>query len=96
MNFYPRVWVRVQIFTRKLFADGRVIALPDLNPTRCHPYPALAECMARFGDALVLAKDCGEREGGRGSSPEKLHGGRQWGAQGDDAPGDGTPRCSEA
>jgi hypothetical protein len=28
MNFYPRVWVRVWIFTRDLFADGRVITLP--------------------------------------------------------------------
>jgi hypothetical protein len=37
-NFYPRVWVRVQISTRSLFAGGRVIALPDPNPTRCHPY----------------------------------------------------------
>jgi hypothetical protein len=36
MNFYPRV--RVQISTRSLFAGGRVIALPDLNPTHCHPY----------------------------------------------------------
>jgi hypothetical protein len=36
MNFYP--WVRVQISTHSLFADGRVIALPDLNPTHCHPY----------------------------------------------------------
>jgi hypothetical protein len=36
MNFYP--WVRVQISTRSLFASGRVIALPDPNPTRCHPY----------------------------------------------------------
>jgi hypothetical protein len=37
MNFYPRVRVWVQIFTRSLFADGRVIVLPDPNPTRCHP-----------------------------------------------------------
>jgi hypothetical protein len=36
MNFYPQV--RVQISTRNLFADGRVIALPDPNPTGCHPY----------------------------------------------------------
>jgi hypothetical protein len=36
MNFYP--WVRVQISTRSLFAGGRVITLPGLNPTRCHPY----------------------------------------------------------
>jgi hypothetical protein len=36
MNFYP--WVRVQISTRILFASGRVIALPDPNLTRCHPY----------------------------------------------------------
>jgi hypothetical protein len=38
MNFYPWVWVRVQISTRSLFASGRVIALPDPNLTRCHPY----------------------------------------------------------
>jgi hypothetical protein len=38
MNFYPRVWVRVQISTRNLFAGGQVIVLPDPNPTRCHPY----------------------------------------------------------
>jgi hypothetical protein len=38
MNFYPRVRVWVQISTRSLFAGGRVIALPDPNPTRCHPY----------------------------------------------------------
>jgi hypothetical protein len=38
MNFYPQVWVRVQISTRSLFVDGRVVALPDLNPTRCYPY----------------------------------------------------------
>jgi hypothetical protein len=37
MNFYPWVQVRVQIFTRSLFADRRVIALPNPNPTRCHP-----------------------------------------------------------
>jgi hypothetical protein len=35
MNFYPRV--RVQIFTRSLFIDGRVIALPDPNPTLAIP-----------------------------------------------------------
>jgi hypothetical protein len=39
MNFYPWVRVQVQISTRSLFADGRVITLPDLNPTHCHPYP---------------------------------------------------------
>jgi hypothetical protein len=38
MNFYPRVRVWVQISTHSLFAGGRVIALPDPNPTRCHPY----------------------------------------------------------
>jgi hypothetical protein len=38
MNFYPWVQVWVQISTRSLFADERVIALPDPNPTRCHPY----------------------------------------------------------
>jgi hypothetical protein len=37
MNFYP--WIRVQISTRSLFTGGRKIALPDPNPTRCHPYP---------------------------------------------------------
>jgi hypothetical protein len=37
MNFYPRVWVRVWIFTRSIFAGGWIIALPDPNPTRCHP-----------------------------------------------------------
>jgi hypothetical protein len=37
MNFYPQVWVRVRISTRSLFVDGRVIILPDPNPTRCHP-----------------------------------------------------------
>jgi hypothetical protein len=35
INFYPWIWV--QISTLSLFADGRVIALPDSNPTRCHP-----------------------------------------------------------
>jgi hypothetical protein len=34
-KFYMRVWVRVQISTRSLFADGRVIVLSD--PTLCHP-----------------------------------------------------------
>jgi hypothetical protein len=33
MNFYPRVRVRVQISTHSLFADGRVIALPDPLPS---------------------------------------------------------------
>jgi hypothetical protein len=42
MNFYPRVRVWVQIFTRSLFAGGRLIALPDPNPTRCHPYCSAA------------------------------------------------------
>jgi hypothetical protein len=39
-DFYPRVWVWVwvRIFTRNPFTGGRVIALPDPNPTRCHPY----------------------------------------------------------
>jgi hypothetical protein len=36
MSFYPQV--RVQISTCNLFAGGRVIALPDPNPTCCHPY----------------------------------------------------------
>jgi hypothetical protein len=31
--------VRVRIFTHMLFAGGRVIALPDSNLTRYHPYP---------------------------------------------------------
>jgi hypothetical protein len=34
-NFYQWVWVRIS--THSLFTDGRVIALPDPNPTRCHP-----------------------------------------------------------
>jgi hypothetical protein len=38
MNFYPWVWVQVRISTHSLFTDGRVIALPDPNLTRCHPY----------------------------------------------------------
>jgi hypothetical protein len=38
MNFYPWVWVRVWISTCNSFAGGRVIALPDLNLTHCHPY----------------------------------------------------------
>jgi hypothetical protein len=33
MDFYPRVWVEVRIFTCNLFADGWIIALPDPNPT---------------------------------------------------------------
>jgi hypothetical protein len=37
MNFYPWVRVWVQISTRSLFTDGRLITLPDPNPTRCHP-----------------------------------------------------------
>jgi hypothetical protein len=37
-NFYPWVRVRVRISTRSLFIDGRIIALPDPNPTRYHPY----------------------------------------------------------
>jgi hypothetical protein len=36
MNFYPRV--RVQISIHSLFVDERIIALPNLNPTRYHPY----------------------------------------------------------
>jgi hypothetical protein len=36
MNFYPRVWIRVQISIHILFTDERVIILPDLNPIRCH------------------------------------------------------------
>jgi hypothetical protein len=31
MNFYPRVWV--QISTRNLFTDGRVITLSDTLPS---------------------------------------------------------------
>jgi hypothetical protein len=38
MNFYPRVWVQIQISNRNIFAGERVIALPDPNPTRCHPW----------------------------------------------------------
>jgi hypothetical protein len=41
MNFYSRV--QVQISTHSLFAGGRVIALPDPNPARCHPYPGGAK-----------------------------------------------------
>jgi hypothetical protein len=33
MNFYPRMWVRVQISTCSLFAGGQVIALPDPLPS---------------------------------------------------------------
>jgi hypothetical protein len=33
MNFYPRVWVRVRIFTRSLFSAGWIIALPDPLPS---------------------------------------------------------------
>jgi hypothetical protein len=33
MNFYPWVRIQVQISTRNLFADGRVIALPDPLPS---------------------------------------------------------------
>jgi hypothetical protein len=32
MNFYPQVWVWVQISTRSLFAGGRIIALPEPDP----------------------------------------------------------------
>jgi hypothetical protein len=38
MDFYPRVWVHVRIFIRNLFADERIIALPDPNPTCYYPY----------------------------------------------------------
>jgi hypothetical protein len=54
-NFYPRVRVRVRISTRSLFVDGRVIALPDPNPTRCHPY-----CL--FGPAAVREVEEEERD----------------------------------
>ncbi len=37
-KFLPVGTGMVQISTRSLFAGGRVIALPDPNPTRCHPY----------------------------------------------------------
>jgi hypothetical protein len=33
--------VRVQISTRSLFTDGRIIALPDSNLIRCHSYSEL-------------------------------------------------------
>jgi hypothetical protein len=33
MNFYLRVWVRIQIFTRSLFVGGQVIALPGPLPS---------------------------------------------------------------
>jgi hypothetical protein len=36
-NFYPRVWVKVRIFAHSLFTDGQIIALPNPNPTDCHP-----------------------------------------------------------
>jgi hypothetical protein len=36
-NFYPQVWVWVRISIRSLSTDGWIIALPDPNPTRCHP-----------------------------------------------------------
>jgi hypothetical protein len=42
-DFYPQIWIRVQISTRSLFADGWVIALPDPNPTRWHPYRKVSE-----------------------------------------------------
>jgi hypothetical protein len=50
INFYP--WVRVQISIHSLFTDGWVIALPDLNPTRCHPY-----LESRAGGSMVLVGD---------------------------------------
>jgi hypothetical protein len=37
MNFYPWVYVWLQIYTSNLFIDGQLITLFDLNPTRCHP-----------------------------------------------------------
>jgi hypothetical protein len=36
-EFLPADTGTVQISTRSLFAGGRVIALSDLNLTRCHP-----------------------------------------------------------
>jgi hypothetical protein len=54
MNFYPWVWV--QISTRNLFAGGRVIALPDLNPTRCHPYTSMSQQgETNFNNVTVLS-----------------------------------------
>jgi hypothetical protein len=53
MNFYPQVWVRVWISTHNLFTDGRLIALPDPNPTRCLFIMIEKECQGalfyRFG-----------------------------------------------
>jgi hypothetical protein len=37
MNFYPWIWVQVWISTHGFFVGGRVIVLPDLNLTHCHP-----------------------------------------------------------
>jgi hypothetical protein len=54
MNFYS--WVRVQISTHSLFADGRVITLPDPNPTRCHPYNTTLS-VALCASVLVSADD---------------------------------------
>jgi hypothetical protein len=54
MNFYPRVRIQVQISTRSLFADGRVIALPDPNLTRCHPYVAAAKELALLLFLLIV------------------------------------------
>jgi hypothetical protein len=56
MNFYP--WVRVQISTHSLFADGQVIAPPD-------PLPSLVgvgnELSQQLGLLVVGLKDQGDR-----------------------------------
>jgi hypothetical protein len=58
MNFYPQVWVRIRIFTHSLFTDKRVIVLPGLNPTCCHPYQKSLLSGPSHGEGVVHSHRC--------------------------------------
>jgi hypothetical protein len=58
-NFYPWVWVRVQIYTRNLFANGQVpyptrtrpVAIPNVN--RMEDDCLLSSLMPTLDDVVV-------------------------------------------
>jgi hypothetical protein len=52
INFYPRI--RVWISICDLFIDGWVIALPDLNLTRYHPYHKANKTMYKKIDHKLI------------------------------------------
>jgi hypothetical protein len=53
MNFYPWLWVLVQIFTRSIFTDGQVTATASPNGVGGH-YAISAYCIRQRSEGVNL------------------------------------------